>query len=72
MTAHDGPCALLGMDMNSDGAGLCNLNAPLDPTSAGKALKADKRDATVAFSNIIMNGSEVCSLCDSCLVTHAW
>jgi 3-oxoacyl-[acyl-carrier-protein] synthase III len=59
ISAHDGPCALLGADMNSDGTGYCQLNAPLDSALSGKALSSDRRSEVTAFNNLYMNGQEV-------------
>ena len=59
MSAHDGPCSLLGSDMNSDGKGYCQLNGPVDASASGKPLDESKRGAATAFSNLHMNGSEV-------------
>lgn len=51
------PCGLLGIDMNSDGNGLKNLNCPF----AGQGNKPEGSSASTngAYSNISMNGQEV-------------
>lgn len=59
VTAHDGPCSMLGLDMNSDGSGFCNLNAPFDAKHSGKPLDLERRSNTVPFNNLYMNGQEV-------------
>jgi 3-oxoacyl-[acyl-carrier-protein] synthase-3 len=59
LTSHDGPCALLGSDMSSDGSGYCNLNCPASSSSAGKVLDAALRPEQSSFANIHMNGQEV-------------
>lgn len=59
LTAHDGPCALLGSDMSSDGTGYCNLNCPAASSSAGKVLDPARRGEHSSFDNIHMNGQEV-------------
>ena len=59
MTAHDGPCAILGADMNSDGSGYCHLNGPIDAKMAGKPLQEAHRGERAAFGNIYMAGSDV-------------
>jgi 3-oxoacyl-[acyl-carrier-protein] synthase III len=56
---EDGPCALLGSDMRSDGGGYCQLNAGLDHSQAGKASAPERRSDLTAFQNIHMNGQEV-------------
>jgi 3-oxoacyl-[acyl-carrier-protein] synthase III len=60
LTTHDGPCAILGADMNSDGAGYCHLNGPIDPSTAGKPLgPEEQRAGKAAFQNIYMAGQDV-------------
>lgn len=55
----DGPEAVLGSDMRSDGKGYCHLNAPLDAQQAGKPQSTDKRSNVTAFDNIHMSGQDV-------------
>ena len=47
------------MDMNSDGDGYCHLNAPVQPSSAGKAHHAEQRSKCAQFGNIYMDGQDV-------------
>lgn len=56
---EEGPNALLGSDMKSDGEGYCHLKAPVSPDQAGKLQDAEKRSSVTNFENIHMSGQDV-------------
>lgn len=56
---EEGPNALLGSDMKSDGEGYCHLKAPVSPDQAGKLQDAEKRSSVTSFENIYMSGQDV-------------
>lgn len=60
MTATtDGPCALLGMEMNSDGAGGKNLNCLFRSNGSAKPLSDDEASLDGSYQNLHMAGQEV-------------
>lgn len=58
LTAQEGPCSLMGMQMNSDGHGQKHLNCLFSGPGA-KALQAEGASGEGSFANVAMNGQEV-------------